>query len=473
MSQVLGWNIVPHTWLGDGPHGPGMVQMWCEPDPDQHAVDLVPSGAVGDGWRHVFDGLDAQDRPVSLVHEDSPELRRMAVFDIVVNNADRKGGHVLAMTSGPPVRHRPRTHLPHRAQAAHRPVGLDRRTPHGRGSGRGRAGAHPAWPATSATLLTELLTADEVAALAARCDRLLSHATIPGAQRRDARHPLAPVLMTSDALLVGCGRLGSDIGLRLAALGHEVVAIRRHADQVPAPLQGISADLSVETPNLPPLDLDLLVVALTARPRSEEAYRATYVDGMARALDALTQPGSVPPALCWCPRRRSSATHPRTCWSTRLVLAAPTDGPGRMLLAAEELFAERVPGGTVLRLSGLYDGDSTRLTDRLTSGDGGDPHRWTNRIHRDDAAAAVVHLLTMDEQPDSLYVGTDDEPAQMGDVMAFLAGRLGVAAPARADPTLGTGKRLSNAFLRSTGWTPTFRTFRDGYAAPPPDNSAT
>lgn len=279
--------------------------------------------------------------------------------------------------------------------------------------------------------------------------------------------------MTSGALLVGCGRLGSDIGLRLAALGHRVVAIRRNADQVPAPLQGVSADLSIETPNLPPLDLDLLVVALTARPRSEQAYRATYVDGMARALDALTAAGQRPSRAVLVSSTAVFGDAPPDLLVNELVLAAPTDGPGRMLLAAEELFAERVPGGTVLRLSGLYDGDSTRLTDRLTSGDGGDPHRWTNRIHRDDAAAAVVHLLTMDEQPDSLYVGTDDEPAQMGDVMAFLAGRLGVAAPDRADPTLGTGKRLSNAFLRSTGWTPTFRTFRDGYAAPPPDNSAT
>ncbi len=53
-----------------------------------------------DGFRHVFDGLDAHDQPVSLVHEDSPELRRMALFDVVVNNADRKGGHVLPMPDG-------------------------------------------------------------------------------------------------------------------------------------------------------------------------------------------------------------------------------------------------------------------------------------------------------------------------------------------------------------------------------------
>ena len=100
LSDALGWNVVPPTVLRDGPLGPGMVQVWCEPDPDQSAVDLVPSGEVPADFCHVLDGLDAMDRPVALVHERSDALRRMAVFDVVVNNSDRKGGHVLAMAQG-------------------------------------------------------------------------------------------------------------------------------------------------------------------------------------------------------------------------------------------------------------------------------------------------------------------------------------------------------------------------------------
>ncbi|PVG83884.1 SCO1664 family protein [Nocardioides gansuensis] len=100
VSEAFAWDVVPRTFIRDGPHGPGMVQVWCEPDPAQVPVDIVAAGAVPAGYLHVFDGVDGQDRPVSLVHEDSPALRRMAVFDIVVNNADRKGGHVLAMVDG-------------------------------------------------------------------------------------------------------------------------------------------------------------------------------------------------------------------------------------------------------------------------------------------------------------------------------------------------------------------------------------
>jgi uncharacterized repeat protein (TIGR03843 family) len=100
VSEALGWNIVPPTVLREGPHGPGMVQLWRDEDEDQAPVDIVSHAEVPGGFRHVFDGLDAHDQPVSLVHEDSAALRRMALFDVVVNNADRKGGHVLPMTDG-------------------------------------------------------------------------------------------------------------------------------------------------------------------------------------------------------------------------------------------------------------------------------------------------------------------------------------------------------------------------------------
>jgi nucleoside-diphosphate-sugar epimerase len=267
--------------------------------------------------------------------------------------------------------------------------------------------------------------------------------------------------VTSDVLLVGCGDLGAAVGLRLAALGHDVLALRRNADRVPAPLVGRSVDLSREAPDLSDVRPRFVVVALTARPRTEESYRATYVDGMARALDAL----EVPPDRAVLVS--STAVHggtDRPGVQDETSPASPKDGPGRMLVAAEEAFHERIPHGSVLRLSGLYGGSSTRLLDQVREGRVDDPHRWTNRIHRTDAAAAVVHLLTMPEEPGLLYLGTDDEPAQMGDVAAYLADRLGAPAPPPADPEQGHGKRLSNAVLRSTGWAPSLPTYREGYA---------
>lgn len=100
VSEATGWEVVPRTWLRDGPHGPGMVQVWQEPAAGVAAVGVVPGGTLPEGCLHVFDGVDSEDREVSLIHEDTVALRRMAVLDALLNNADRKGGHVLAMSSG-------------------------------------------------------------------------------------------------------------------------------------------------------------------------------------------------------------------------------------------------------------------------------------------------------------------------------------------------------------------------------------
>src|SRR3954462_4105525 len=100
VSEALGWALVPLTFRRDGPHGPGMVQLWQEPDPVQEAVTLVRDADVPDGFRYVFEGLDDRDQVVSLVHEDTPQLRRTAVFGAAVNTADASGGHVLAMPEG-------------------------------------------------------------------------------------------------------------------------------------------------------------------------------------------------------------------------------------------------------------------------------------------------------------------------------------------------------------------------------------
>jgi uncharacterized repeat protein (TIGR03843 family) len=100
VSASLGWDVVPLTVERDGPLGPGMVQQWCDHDEAQQPVDVVPEGEVPEGYLHVLDAADGEGHPVSLVHENTAQLRRMALFDAVVNNADRKGGHVLAMADG-------------------------------------------------------------------------------------------------------------------------------------------------------------------------------------------------------------------------------------------------------------------------------------------------------------------------------------------------------------------------------------
>ncbi|KZC93986.1 SCO1664 family protein [Clavibacter tessellarius] len=179
VSEALGWNVVPRTWIRDGPLGEGMVQLWQDEDPDQDAVDLIPAADIPEtGYRTVLGGEDEDGRSVTLIHEDSPALRRMAVFDVIANNADRKGYHVLAMPDGHRfgVDHGLTFHQEHKlrtvlwgwvgeALTAEELSGIDR--------------VLTALDGDLAQELAGLLTAKELEALHARCTRLRSEARFP------------------------------------------------------------------------------------------------------------------------------------------------------------------------------------------------------------------------------------------------------------------------------------------------------
>ncbi|THJ65872.1 SCO1664 family protein [Arthrobacter echini] len=189
VSETFGWNVVPRTWLRDGPFGEGMVQLWQEEDPAESAVDLVSREDVPEtGWKQVLEGQDETGQIVALVHEDSAALRRMSVFDVVVNNADRKGAHILAMSEGHRygVDHGLTFHTDHKlrtvlwgwvgdALTAEELEGVDR--------------VSTALQGELGQRLTDLLGADEIAALGARCARLRSSAQFPAPSGRMSAVP--------------------------------------------------------------------------------------------------------------------------------------------------------------------------------------------------------------------------------------------------------------------------------------------
>lgn len=95
LSEVAGFHVVPPTWFLPGPLGEGSVQEWVEGS-QSDLVDLVDRDEVPDDWFGIVVGVDHDERPVALVHADAAPLRRLAIFDIIANNADRKGAHILA-----------------------------------------------------------------------------------------------------------------------------------------------------------------------------------------------------------------------------------------------------------------------------------------------------------------------------------------------------------------------------------------
>ncbi|QCR42244.1 NAD(P)-dependent oxidoreductase [Curtobacterium sp. SGAir0471] len=271
----------------------------------------------------------------------------------------------------------------------------------------------------------------------------------------------------SPVVIAGCGDLGSEAGLRFAALGHPVTGLRRRAELVPSPITGRSVDLRREVPSID-AHTGVVVVAFAAGSRDVDEYRATYVDGLRNVLEGIDASGASPRVIVV----SSTAVYDLEDGSevteeTPANAGTPTAG---VLLEAEALLRDRAPGAVLVRLSGIYGPGRERLIDQVRSGQarlssGTSPH--TNRIHRDDAAEALVHLAGIDD-PAPTYLGTDDEPARLDDVLAFLADELGVERPPTAEPEgrqAGGDKRLSNALIRSTGWEPHYPTFREGYRA--------
>lgn len=105
VSAALGWDLVPETVEASGPGGPGMAQRWIEepstgvrvgPDP----VDVHPLSDVPDDRVAVLRGEGAGGEEVVVAHAVTPRIRRAALFDLVINNADRKGGHLLVDSDG-------------------------------------------------------------------------------------------------------------------------------------------------------------------------------------------------------------------------------------------------------------------------------------------------------------------------------------------------------------------------------------
>lgn len=107
VCAALGWDLVPPTVLRDGPYGEGMVQLWIEPPAEDPGADgqdgllaLVEGEEPGEGWKPVGLADVGEGRTALLVHADDERLRRLAVLDAVINNGDRKGGHLLPAGGG-------------------------------------------------------------------------------------------------------------------------------------------------------------------------------------------------------------------------------------------------------------------------------------------------------------------------------------------------------------------------------------
>ncbi|MGN6327398.1 MAG: NAD-dependent epimerase/dehydratase family protein [Rhodanobacter sp.] len=273
--------------------------------------------------------------------------------------------------------------------------------------------------------------------------------------------------MAERVLLAGCGDLGLRVARRLRDRGDLVWALRRTpcADEA-LDIHWLRADLHQPESlrHLPP-GITQLVYLPTPDRRDEPAYRATFLDGLRHLLPALGRH-----ALRRVLFVSSTAVYGAhgEGWVDEDTVPAPKGFNGTVLLEAERWLAAQAVPSVVLRLAGLYGPGRLQLVDRLRAGVATVPRdapHWANRIHVDDAAAAVVHLLGLADAQ-SLYIGADDTPLPLDVLYDDLARRIGAPLPAAGPAPGGVGsKRLCNARLRQSGFRPRWPDAREGYAA--------
>ncbi|WP_150305877.1 SDR family oxidoreductase [Pseudomonas saliphila] len=271
-------------------------------------------------------------------------------------------------------------------------------------------------------------------------------------------------------VIAGCGDVGTALAERLLARGWKVFGLRRNTSSLPDTIQPIAADLTMpDKPEGWPDKIDYLVYCPAAGKRDPELYRKLYVEGLEHVLSWSRAGRSKPKFLL---QVSSTAVYGQSAgeWVTENSPALADSPTARILIEAEDVALRGGIPAAVVRLAGIYGPGRTRLIEQVRAGlcVPAEPPQYTNRIHRDDAAALLEHLLEQAAQDELLapcYLGVDDEPAPMHEVASWLAEQLGVKL-LEEGPTSGrTGsKRCSNELARDSGWEPQYPSYREGYA---------
>lgn len=273
-------------------------------------------------------------------------------------------------------------------------------------------------------------------------------------------------------LIAGCGDVGSRLAKQLLPLNWVVHGLRRTISLLPDGVVGVAGDLfnPARPANWPRTAIDYLVYCATPAERDEAGYRAAYVEGLQRVLQWLAESGQQPMRIIFV---SSSSVYGQQDgeWVDE---TSPTDASsfsGRVMLEAEQVALDSGFPASIVRLTGIYGPGRSDLSNRVRQGYrvAIEPPLYGNRIHSDDAAGLLAYLLTADARGVALedcYIGVDDAPAPLAEVVQWMREYLGVTQWAENASLRRSGsKRCSNARARALGWAPRYPTYKEGYEA--------
>jgi nucleoside-diphosphate-sugar epimerase len=261
--------------------------------------------------------------------------------------------------------------------------------------------------------------------------------------------------MSSSTIIAGAGDVGGRVANALCNAAHDVIAISRHAREQSGAIRTMVADLSSgEGFTKLPHSAEALVFCVAPDERTPEAYHRLYVEGLQRLLDH-------------CQFQRvifvsSTAVYAQDAgeWVDEQTPALADTFNGQILREAELLCGQQ-QCGTALRFTGIYGPGRNWMLRRAQAGEVGRAH-WTNRIHVEDVASAIVHVRQL-ATPSDIYCGNDNCPALESEVLAWLRSPDVRIKPAFDDDPLATGRRVRNQRLRASGWQPKYANYREGY----------
>lgn len=272
--------------------------------------------------------------------------------------------------------------------------------------------------------------------------------------------------------IAGCGDVGSRLAGRLLADGQfDVWGLRRNPGLLPAGIKAVAGDLTTDDlrPDEWPEAINYLIYCAAADSHDESVYRAIYVQGLQHALARLVSMKTGPERIFFI---SSTAVYHQNQgeWVDETSDTSPTTFSGQIMLEAETQLQSMGMPATSIRFGGIYGPGRDYLLRRVKNGQGypETPVVYGNRIHADDCAGMLHHLIEMDrqgEEVETLYLGVDDNPAPMHEVTDWLGRQLAIALkPADDVPARGC-KRCSNARIKKAGYHFLYPSFRDGYRA--------
>ena len=269
-------------------------------------------------------------------------------------------------------------------------------------------------------------------------------------------------------LIVGCGDLGGVVAAQLVGLGFETIGVRRSANAI----QGVTiiqADVteSASLAKLKQIQPDILIYCVAANGQSDEQYKAHYVDGLRNVLATQSENPKLKHAFFVSSTRVYGQKTEQLLDES--IAAIPADFGGERLLEAENLLYALPCNSAILRLSGIYGPGRLRMINLAKSPESWPAQNsWTNRIHRDDAAAFMVFLIQQvfaGKTIQACYIVTDSRPATQFEVLSWIADKLHINTSGNTQVPVEGGKRLSNQAMLSTGFKLQYPDYQAGYGA--------